>query len=513
MNTQVIQHTITQEELKNSLQQPKELYSIFIIEMWERFAYYGMQILLVFFIADYLHLSTAKTIELNGAFIALVYASPTFGGYLADRYLGIKRTLLTGALLLAFGYFFLAMIAMTSVKNLFTNINYYLAAFYWALGIIAIGNGCFKPNPTSLLSKVYKPNDPRIDAGYTIFYMSINIGSLFSLLLTPIIHAYVGYTPAFLTCSFGLILGLAYFSFKLKDFRSYGVEADFASITIFKVITAFISILCLTVLAAYLLSNLVYARALIMLTVIYVFSMFLYYGFTLPKQDGNKVLAILILLGLTAVFFSLQLQMFGVLNIFIDQHVMRNFMGYEIPAGNYAALNAIWVALLGPFMARFYLYLEDKKMPVTIPTRFSIGLLLSSAGFYYLSLCSYYAVDGMISSWWIINSYFIISLGELLVSALGLALICKLAPPKLTTVFMGAFLLSIAIGGWISGLIGHWIVIPDGVTDMQIMIEAYSVAFFKVGNMSLIAGLFSLAILPFLIKLTGEKKITEEIKA
>lgn len=508
MNTQVIQHTTQQEKLKNNLQQPRELYDIFVIELWERFAYYGMQILLVFFIADYLHLSTVKTIELNGAFMALVYASPTFGGYLADKYWGIKRTLLTGAILLAVGYFLLAIVAVTSIKDYFANSNSYFMLFYWALGIIAIGNGCFKPNPTSLLSKVYKPNDPRIDAGYTIFYMSINIGSLFSLLLTPIIHAYFGYTPAFLVCSFGLILGLAYFSLKLENFKEYGVAADFQKVTLFKFVAVLMAVLMLTIFAAYLLSNLIYARALIIATVIYVFAMFLYYSFTLPRSEGNKILAILILLCFTAVFFSLQLQMFGVLNIFIDQHVIRDFMGYEIPAGNYAALNAFWVAVLGPVMAKLYLYLEDKKIPMTIPSRFAIGLVIGSMGFYYLSFSGYYAVDGMISSWWIIISYFIITLGELLVSALGLALICKLAPPRLTTVFMGAFLLSIAIGGWISGLIGYWVVIPEGITDMQFMIEAYNAAFFKVGNMSFIAGLLAVALVPFLVKLTGEKEVS-----
>lgn len=505
MNTQVIQHTIDKDQEKNMLQQPRALYDLFVIELWERFAYYGMQILLVFFIADYLHLSTVETIELNGAFLALVYASPTFGGYLADSYLGIKRTLMLGAGLLAFGYFFLSIVALSSLKEAYAGTNSYLSAFYWALGIIAIGNGCFKPNPTSLLSKVYKPNDPRIDAGYTIFYMSINIGSLFSLILTPLIHAHFGYTPAFFICSIGLILGIAYFSFKLKDFKEHGVNADFEPLNGTKISMAFATILLLTILAAYLLSHLFYARILIAATVVYVISMFSYYSYTLPKQEGNKVFAILILLFLTAVFFSLQLQMFGVLNIFIDQHVVRTVMGYEIPAGNYAALNAVWVALLGPVMAKIYLHMEDKKMPLTIPTRFAAGLLISSSAFYYLSLSSHYAVDGMVSSWWIIISYFIISLGELLVSALGLALICKLAPPRLTTMFMGAFLLSVAIGGWISGIIGHWIVIPEGITDMQIMLEAYNAAFFKVANMSFLAGIISVMLVPFLVKLTGEK--------
>lgn len=509
MNTQVIQHTIREKDLKNQkkpLKQPKALYDLFVIELWERFAYYGMQILLVFFIADYLQLSTVQTIELNGAFLALVYASPTFGGFLADKFLGIKRTLVLGALLLSFGYLFLAFVALPSVKDSFANPTHYLALFYWSLGIIAIGNGCFKPNPTSLLSKVYRPNDPRIDAGYTIFYMSINIGSLLSLILTPIIHVHFGYSPAFLICSVGLVFGLAYFSTKLNELSEFGVSTDFEPLNNNKMLISGLAILCLTIFAAFLLAHLFYARILIILTVVFVVAMFSYFVYSLPSKEGNKVLAILILLFLTAVFFSLQLQMFGVLNIFIDNHVIREFMGYEIPAGNYAALNAIWVSLLGPLMAKFYIHFEHKEKPFTIPTRFATGLLISSLAFYYLSLSNNYAVDGMISSWWIVISYFLVSLGELLVSALGLALICKLAPPKLTTFFMGAFLLSVAIGGWISGLIGHWVVIPEGITDMQFRLEAYNLAFFKVGNMSLAAGIIATLLVPFMVKLTGEKK-------
>ncbi len=488
----------------SELAQPRELYDLFAIELWERFAYYGVSILLVFFIADYLHLSRIDTIELNGAFIALVYASPTFGGFLADKVLGVKRTLLMGAGLLAFGYLFLAFFAAMP-REYFSNPKWYLAVFYWAMGCIAVGNGCFKPNPTSLLSKVYRTNDPRIDAGYTIFYMSINIGSLMSMILTPIVQAYFGYTPAFILCSFGLILGLIYFITKLPRFKNMGTNADFAQLTIAKIIGVAVTILFLTILAGFLLANLFYAKILIFSTVTIVISSFVYLSFSLPKVQGNKVLAILILLFLTAVFFSMQLQMFGVLNIFIDQHVDRYIMGYQIPAGNYAALNGFWVAILGPFVAKFYMYFERKNAPLNIPVRFAAGLLIVSLGFYVLSVSHFFTSNGLISSWWIIGSYFIISLGEILVSALGLALICKLAPPGYISIFMGAFLLALAIAGWISGLVGHLIEIPQGVTDMQVMLEAYTSAFFKVANLSLAAGIVAVMLIPCILHLTGEK--------
>lgn len=486
------------------LEQPRELYDIFTIELCERFAYYGMQILLVFFIADYLKLSVIQTIELNGAFIALVYASPTFGGFLADHYLGIKRTLVLGAVMLAFGYFFLGIIAIPEVKALFINHETYLTLFYWALGIIAIGNGCFKPSPTSLLAKVYRSGDPRIDAGYTIFYMSINIGSFCSILLTPIIHARFGYAPAFILCSVWLSGGLVYFSRKLSNFKEFGVEADFKQLNSMKICVSFLTIFALTIFAAYLLANLFYAKMLIIATVIAVTVMFAYFYVKMPRLEGNKLVALFILLFCTAVFFSMQLQMFGVLNIFIDKHVVRTFFGYEIPTGNFAVLNAFWVASLGPLMAKLYLYFEHKNDPLTMPSRFATGLLISATAFYLLSISSHFTDNGMISASWIVVSYLIISVGELLIGALGLAVVCKLAPPHLTSLFMGAFLLSLSVGGWMSGYIGQWVVIPEGVTNLQVMLEAYNVAFLKVGHMALGAGILASLLVPFLVRLTGE---------
>ena len=325
------------------------------------------------------------------------------------------------------------------------------------------------------------------------------------MILTPIIHAKFGYTPAFMICGLGLIIGLIYFATKLPEFKSMGSPADFKPLTMSTIIPVAMVILSLTLFAGFLLSNLLYAKILIFSTVVFVVSMFAYFYYTLPSVEGNKVLAILILLFLTAIFFSMQLQMFGVLNIFIDKHVDRTFFGYVIPAGNYAALNGFWVAVLGPVIAKFYIHMESKKKVMSIASRFASGILIASSAFYLLSTSHWFVSTGTVSSMWIVVSYFIISFGEILVSALGLALICKLAPPKLTTLFMGSFLLALAIGGWVSGIIGHWIVIPEGVTHMQTMLIAYNHAFLNVGHMSLITGIIAVLLIPYISRLTGER--------
>jgi POT family proton-dependent oligopeptide transporter len=157
-------------------------------------------------------------------------------------------------------------------------------------------------------------------------------------------------------------------------------------------------------------------------------------------------------------------------------------------------------------IAKFYIHMERKQKALSIPSRFATGILIASSAFYLLSTSHWFVTDGIVSSTWIVVSYFIISLGEILVSALGLALICKLAPPKLTTMFMGSFLLALAIGGWISGVIGHWIEVPAGVTDMQAMLEAYNHAFLNVGHMSLITGIIAVLLIPYISRLTGERQ-------
>lgn len=196
------------------LQQPKPFFMIFFVELWERFGYYGVQGILAVFFVKQLGFSQEQAFVTFGAFAALVYGLISIGGYVGDHLLGTKRTMVLGAVVLAAGYF------ATGLSLYQPNL------IFFALGTIAVGNGLFKANPASLLSKCYPPKDPRLDGAFTLFYMSINIGSLLSLSLAPVIAERFGYTVTYYLCGIGLIFALLVYFCCRHMVRHIGSEPD-----------------------------------------------------------------------------------------------------------------------------------------------------------------------------------------------------------------------------------------------------------------------------------------------
>lgn len=493
-----------------NMKQPRELVYLFLVEMWERFAYYGMQVILIFFLLYKLNFDDSKAIQVNAAFMALVYATPCIGGYVADNIFGIKRSLVLGAVFLILGYFCLGLVSSSLM------IDYYDTEvlnrlFYISLGFIIIGNGFFKPNPTTLLSKVYKPNDPRIDSGYTIFYMSINIGGQLSEFIIPVINKHYGFSAAFFICSIGLVIGLLWFITRLKHFKHIGSPVDFIKISFVRYLTVIFLCLLGVLISSEILISLNRANFVLSVASVVVIVSYLYFSFTLPGAIGKRVLASFYLVLMAVVFFSVYAQIFGAMNIFIHNNVDRVFFGYEIPAATFAVINPVWIVILSPFFAKFYILMEKKNKPVSIPLRFAIGLILASCSFLIMPLAAMTANDGILSAWWVVLSYFFISAGELLVSALGLAMVCKLAPPKMTSYFMGGFLLSTSIGIWLSGMVGKFVNTPGkspvGVYETEYFLDLYTSIFFKLGLISLVFAIIAIFVVPFINRLinTGHK--------
>src|SRR5690348_9296575 len=196
--------------------------TVFLIEMWERFGYYGMQVLIVYYMVQRLAFEDSRASLTWGAAAALIYVAPAIGGYVGDKILGTRRTMLTGAIVLAVGY------ALMAVPN--SNVWF----LFGALGVIVVGNGLFKPNAGNLVRKIYDGDDSRIDSAFTIYYMAVNIGSTFSMLLTPWIKDYVntlyqnefGWHAAFGVCCLGLVFGLVNYFFMRASLAHIGSEPD-----------------------------------------------------------------------------------------------------------------------------------------------------------------------------------------------------------------------------------------------------------------------------------------------
>ncbi len=206
------------------LQQPRPFFMIFFVELWERFGYYGVQGVLAVFFVKQLGFSQEQAFVTFGAFAALVYGLISIGGYVGDHLLGTKRTIVLGALVLAIGYF------MTGMSLLKPDL------IFIALGTIAVGNGLFKANPASLLSKCYPPKDPRLDGAFTLFYMSINIGSLIALSLAPVIADRFGYSVTYNLCGAGLIIALLVYIACRGMVKDIGSEPDFKPMSFSKLL-------------------------------------------------------------------------------------------------------------------------------------------------------------------------------------------------------------------------------------------------------------------------------------
>ncbi|EBM5652151.1 MFS transporter [Salmonella enterica] len=227
----------------NAFKQPKAFYLIFSIELWERFGYYGLQGIMAVYLVKQLGMSEADSITLFSSFSALVYGLVAIGGWLGDKILGTKRVIMLGAVVLAIGY---ALVAWS---------GHDAGIVYMGMAAIAVGNGLFKANPSSLLSTCYAKDDPRLDGAFTMYYMSVNIGSFFSMLATPWLAARYGWSTAFALSVVGMLITVVNFAFCQRWVKSYGSKPDFEPINFRNLLLTIVGIVVLIAVATWLLHN------------------------------------------------------------------------------------------------------------------------------------------------------------------------------------------------------------------------------------------------------------------
>ena len=267
----------------NAFKQPKAFYLIFSIELWERFGFYGLQAIMAVYLVKQLGLSESDSITLFSSFSALVYGLVAIGGWLGDKVLGTKRVIVLGVLVLALGY---ALVAFS---------GHNVSIVYIGMATIAVGSGLFKANPSSLLSTCYDKDDPRLDGAFTMFYMSINIGSLFSMMLTPWLAAKYGYSVAFSLCVIGLIITLFNFLFCKRMVKDYGSKPDFAPLQIGKLLMTLVGIVVLIALANWMLHHQSIARLVLAVIALGIVLVFAKEAFALQGAARRKMIVAFLL--------------------------------------------------------------------------------------------------------------------------------------------------------------------------------------------------------------------------
>lgn len=456
---------------------PKGLFVLFFAEMWERFSYYGMRALLIFYLTKHWLFSDGESGIIYGAYTALVYIMPVVGGYLADHYLGQRKAVLFGAVLLTLGHFFMAFEGEPAAGHDGNSIIY---VFWLALALIIVGSGFLKANISVMVGQLYPRTDIRRDPAYTIFYMGINIGAAAGSLLCGFIGESYGWAYGFGLAGIGMLLGLIVFIWGKPLLLGRGEPpkplAQSTEWTMYGAGIAMVGICWLAIQYQDLVGAVlgVFGGALV-----------LYVLFTavvkLDSEARDRIFAAMFLILTSIVFWALFEQAGSSLNLFTDRHVDRG----GVPASVFQSINAIYIILLAPVFAIAWQFLGQKGLEPSAPLKFGLGVVQVGLGFLVLVWGSdAVGPEIAVPVVFIFLIYLLHTTGELCLSPVGLSAMNRLAPGHMASLIMGVWFFASATGNFAAGKIAE-ATGGDGLTDeagRQVVIDVYStVGWYAVG--------------------------------
>ena len=465
--------------------QPRGLSTLFFTEMWERFSYYGIRPLLVLFMTAALvgggfgfDRPTASAIV--GIYSASVYLASLPGGWIADRWLGLRRSIWWGGVFIALGHLSIALSAIFAHK-----------AFFLGLILIVMGTGMLKPNISALVGDLYPEGGSRRDAGYSIFYMGINSGALIAPIVTGFLGERVGWHWGFGAAGVGMLVGLLTFRARASatlgplGVTPGGSAADqrrartitlgaLAVIAIVVVLTALGVFAINPVGIANMMKNIILTVAVIGFAYLFLFA-----GLTNDERKG--IVVILVLFIFSVVFWSAFEQAPTSLNLFARDFTDRTVFGWEMPASWFQSVESFFVILFAPMLAVLWTRLGSRGRDLSSPTKFSLGLALAGVGFLLMVAAANRVASGgaatRVSMLWLIGSYACQGLGELSLSPVGMSSMTKLAPRRFAGLTMGVWFTSLALGNLIAGLVGGG-VDPEKLEQMPILFQRTATSLF-----------------------------------
>ncbi len=420
---------------------------LFLTEMWERFSYYGMRALLVLYLVDAMGYQRADALTVYGTYTALVYLTPIFGGYLADHYLGYRKAILIGGLVMAMGHFAMAFPALLKP----------------ALGLIIIGNGFFKPNISTLLGTLYREHDPRRDGGFTLFYIGINLGALLAPIVAGTLGEKLGWHWGFAAAGVGMLLAVSQFvrgQHQLDDAGLPTVQNRLDGRAWFQI-----------VLISVLMIPLVYAVivAASSLTPVWnrlgtevkfgvpaaAFIAFLAWQQRIcSREEWHRVLAIVIMGVFVICFWMGFEQAGGTMNLFADRLTDRTMLGWEIPASYFQGINPLLIVLLGPVFSAMWIRWDQSRFALPTPAKMGVGILIMGTGFIVLAIAQGRTETlGKVGPQWLFFVYLLHTMGELCLSPIGLSMVTQLAPARLAAIMMGIWFTANAIANYLAGIL------------------------------------------------------------
>jgi len=562
---------------------PRQLARLFTTEMWERFGFYGMRALLTLYLAKHFLFSDSTTAGLYGGFTALVYLTPLVGGLLADRYLGSKRSVKFGALVMATGYFILCFggetakpyalidgqrytvavenvadgptsggkeqrfvisgaqklliqgnddgsvaliapggqVARTVPKGGFEASGerspLFVGLLLLGLTLVVIGNGFFKPNISTMVGALYSPGDQRKDAGFTIFYMGINLGALLSQLLCPLLADAVGWWAGFGLAAMGMLLSWSLIQFDGGRLAGYGEPP--ADLVQDRAVPIYLGALLAVPVVIFLFQNLMSAQSVVPGSGImgYVLALplmgrllfgtfvlgvpviLLYAWRTGSRAEFQMMVAAMVLIVFNTVFWTLFEQAGSSLTLFADRNTDLSVFGlFSISAGQTQFFNALFIVTLAPVMSILWTSLAARGLEPTIPVKFGSALVGVGLGFLFLVWGTQNAgADFKVSIWWLAGLYLIHSTAELCISPVGLSMITKLSLARIVGLMMGVWFLSISVAQYVAGIIAQVAsvaTVGGQVTNLKLSLDTYAGVFWNIGLIAVVIGILLLAL-------------------
>lgn len=450
-----------------STKQPGGFYVLFLTEVWERFGFYLMNSLLILYLTKAMGYSDKTAYTAFAAFSALLYITPAIGGYLADHFMGYRRALSFGAGMMAAGYTTLAMP--------------FHHAMFPALALIVMGNGFFKAMPYALLNQLYRSKAQRskMDGAFTLYYLSIQMGGLAPLFLGGFAVHYFGWHITFGAAAVGMVVGCFTFAAGRRCFAKADIEVSSQQLP--RWFMPALTTGCVAV-AVIVTALLMYATAASVVVWSMAGALVVYVMFKAKNLTGRERTRLIVATALCAfgmMFFAFYYQQPMSLTLFIDRNVNRHILGITLPSSSFWVFNPMWILIIGPCLNAVYNKLGKHNRDLSLPMKFSIGMLFMGMGYLTIVVGTHYANGSQhISSWWIVGSYAFQSTAELLVNALGTAMIAKLVPKSMVSLMMGMWFISTSVGGILAGTMANMTAVPkahaNAMHTMHVYVHAFS---------------------------------------
>jgi POT family proton-dependent oligopeptide transporter len=476
---------------------PKGLYMLFFAEMWERFSYYGMRALLIFYLTKHWLFADDKSNLIYGAYTSLVYIMPVLGGYLADRYLGQRRAVLFGGVLLMIGHFLMAVEGEGGQGDPALNV------FWAALAFIIVGSGFLKANISVMVGQLYKLTDTRRDGAYTIFYMGINVGAALGTILVGYLGETIGWGYGFGLAGIGMLAGLIVFVLGKGTLRGAGEApkplAKNTEWTLYGIGLAAVAVIWGLIQYQDVIEGLLWVSGIALLGYV------VFQALKLEPHARDRIFAILFLIALNPIFWGLFEQAGGSINLYTDRFVERG----GVPASLFQSINPIYIILLAPLFAGLWVVLGKRGLEPSAPAKFGLALLQVGAGFLvFVWGANSFGVgaEAKTAVLFVFLLYLLHTTGELCLSPVGLSAMNRLAPKFMASLIMGAWFYMTAVGNFVAGKIGEATGGHGGEMTKESTLDVY----WTIGLWTIGIGVAVLAVSPFIKRLMHLDTLRDE---